>query len=656
MTGNRFWTSLSFQQTTRGLSVALILGLGLTTLELGWSASRERDKVARLAEQILNLLDGAATVAVWTFDPDLGHRVTADALTLDAVQGLDLLYKDGRVLAESSRPRAVDADGVSQLVFSDLLTVERPVYRPRTDDETQVRGEPTGFIRVHLDPSVVSADFWAFVGNALVGGILRNFLLGLALTLVFHRTLTRPLLELSRNIEQIDPTAPENHNLPVPTRHRRDELGTMTERINGLLRRLTSVQADLRRLSTRDPVTQLANRALFTEALAAALVRQGRGERGLAVLVLRVPVEPLRKGGDRALVHLAGRLTDCVARTEMTARLSGNEFAVLLPETDSAAAMRVADRITATLDHGMTLPEGWLDFSGTVGVSLAPADGTEGEELIARARAAAEGGSERIRFASPLLLGEARNQLLLADALLAAVESGAIRLFCQQQLDTGSNNVTGLAIRAEWHAPQAVLAGETLFAAAQSVRLDVALSDHLMRRAVATMKAETDLPWMVRCAPRQLEDPDFTGMISRLCLAAGVSPARLQLLVPQSAASFPALASLRGAGFALWLDVTDPGSLGLAVLEAGLFTGVELRSPVAGEDVSRSFTAVVQMADGLGIVTAARGVDGAAQWATLVRAGCKRLRGDAVGAEVTLAWADTETQQPAGTGHSGRSR
>lgn len=658
-------SSLSFRQAVRGMSMALILGLALTVVEMAWSVSRERDKAIRLAGEIMELLDGAATVAVWTFDKDLGNRVAQDSLTLKAVQRFTLYYENGDVLASSQRGTETESL-LGMTVFADLVVTERELFRPAEyqsvvpeDDGRQ----PIGIMRVQLDPAVISADLSANLVTSLIGGIVRNLLLGLALTLVFHRFLTQPLVALGREIDLIDPARPEHSAVAIPPGHATDELGSIAARVNLMLRRLTTVQGDLRRLSTRDPLTRLPNRALYDEGMATAIVRARRSGHEMAVMVVQMRPDAVTRGGDRAIQHVAMRLRDCVRGADLVARLGTGEFAAVLPESDAPRAMRIADRVISGLAHGLSVGESRIDNTPCIGIALYPSEGTDAEALTTLARAAAvraAATNTQVQFATEGLTDVAHDYLNRSDALLSALEMDQVALTFQPVMDIAAGKPRGLVAIPSWRQKDIALEGLELVRFAREIGLDVSLLDRVLRNAV---KAATTrgVPWplIVRCGDRQLSDPAFVDLVLRLRRESNLPENSLALLVPQSFSDLPeilpVLRGLRAASVMLWLDVSRPEDLEIRALTERLFDGIEVVAP-SGE-VPAAMTAVLGLATDLGMALTVRGVSTQAQWATMARAGCKRLRGPVVAAAVPmdrLADMLTDLQETAGSTGAGR--
>jgi diguanylate cyclase (GGDEF)-like protein len=147
--------------------------------------------------------------------------------------------------------------------------------------------------------------------------------------------------------------------------------------------------ATLSQMAATDDLTQLANRRKFSEALRLELARSRRNNLPLALIL--ADIDHLKQindthghpAGDAAIRHVADALQRGRRETDLAARLGGEEFALLLPQTDRNGAVRAAERIRGEL-AGTTVPVvGRVTVS--LGVALFPEDGGDERELIARA-------------------------------------------------------------------------------------------------------------------------------------------------------------------------------------------------------------------------------------------------------------------------------
>ena len=173
-----------------------------------------------------------------------------------------------------------------------------------------------------------------------------------------------------------------------------------------------SVQAaQFRRRALEDPLTHLPNRILFQDRLATALRSAERSGEPCAVLLLdldhfkEINDTKGHAAGDAALKEFALRFRICLRTQDTPARIGGDEFAAVLPNTDSEGAGRVAERIVRALREPVVIDGEDCTVGVSIGVAPSPTRGSEPEELLARAdramyRAKASGGG--IAFASDL--------------------------------------------------------------------------------------------------------------------------------------------------------------------------------------------------------------------------------------------------------------
>ncbi len=143
----------------------------------------------------------------------------------------------------------------------------------------------------------------------------------------------------------------------------------------------------LAQMASTDDLTELANRRRFTEALRMELARTRREGSPLALLL--VDIDHLKRindthghpAGDAAICHVASMLKKARRETDVAARLGGEEFAILLPATDVAGAITVAESIRSRL-AATESDANSFSLTVSIGVASSPEDGLEEEELI----------------------------------------------------------------------------------------------------------------------------------------------------------------------------------------------------------------------------------------------------------------------------------
>ncbi|MCV2370697.1 diguanylate cyclase domain-containing protein [Roseateles oligotrophus] len=228
------------------------------------------------------------------------------------------------------------------------------------------------------------------------------------LALAVHLLLVRRLRRFTRQLVELADAQTWNTRIKVKGK---DELGLLSGHVNHLLSLIeTQVQA-LQRLSLTDALTGLSNRRGFDERIAQELATKSRGERKLALLTIDVDCFKRyndrygHPAGDRALAAVAQVLGSARGREgDMAARIGGEEFALLLPETDAAGALVMAERIRSLM-HELALPHEDSPIAPiltlSIGIAIAAADTPS--TLIARADQALYQAKEQGRDRAVLL-------------------------------------------------------------------------------------------------------------------------------------------------------------------------------------------------------------------------------------------------------------
>ena len=191
-----------------------------------------------------------------------------------------------------------------------------------------------------------------------------------------------------------------------------------------------------RNLADRDTLTGFFNHRYLHERLAEEVVRATRTRRPLSVLMLDLDDFKLVNDsfghlyGDRVLVHVAGLIRGTVRLSDVAARYGGDEFAVILPETDREGAAVVAERILEAFQHSPFAAEGRMAFpiGASIGIATHPADGRSATELIAIADVglydAKDGGGNQVRTRDTLPVDGA-GAATASAAASAVAEHGA---------------------------------------------------------------------------------------------------------------------------------------------------------------------------------------------------------------------------------------
>ena len=235
-----------------------------------------------------------------------------------------------------------------------------------------------------------------------------------------------------------------DYSVPMEHTDRHDEIGNLARSFDRMRLDIATQQAQVRRLAYGDRLTGLPNRERFRDALAEALSASWKNDTPLAVLTLDLDrfkhVNDVlgHAFGDQLLQTVAARLQARVhGPGQMVARLGGNTFALLLPDTDAACALLLAQAIAEAFAQPLALGEQAVDVSAGIGIACAPGDGNDPDVLLSRSEIAMYAAKQRIdgpQLYDPALDSGSSQNLSLLTELRCALERGELRLYLQPKV------------------------------------------------------------------------------------------------------------------------------------------------------------------------------------------------------------------------------
>ncbi len=421
------------------------------------------------------------------------------------------------------------------------------------------------------------------------------------------------------------------------------------------------------RLKHYDDLTGLPNRTLFTDFLGLALARAERDGKQIAVLFLDIDGfkeinETLgRQRGDELLRQIGKRLRrslrsgDTLARerggddgTTSVARLSGDEFVILMNEVnDRAAVERVGRRLIEAMAGPFAIQQKKLHLTSCIGVVLAPEDGSGEDALLQRAETAMyhakSKGPGTCLFFDSSMKSAAVHKLEIKLGLRRALEEDQLVLHYQPLVDAGGG-ITGLEALVRWQHPErGLLAPDEFVPIAEDTGLMVPIGDWVLREACRQLGRWREqgielVPVSVNVASSQLEQPDFARGVLAVLAEHGTEPGLLKLELSERAVLrddprlLGQLEELRDGGVQLAIDDFGTGQTSLTYLRRFPFDVIKIdRSFVVGltrdEDDDAIAAAIIAMARKLNLVVVAEGVETEAQAGFLRSQGCDELQG-----------------------------
>jgi len=400
-----------------------------------------------------------------------------------------------------------------------------------------------------------------------------------------------------------------------------------------------------------DPLTGLADRAMFEARLAASLDSPPRRRGGSAVLLcdiegIRAVNQVLGHAiGEDLLRAAARRLQAAVRDADLVARLAGEEFAVLqseVEEPESAAAL--GGRLVALLGRPYLIAGEAVVVTPRIGIAVAPADGGSAAELLRRAAMArnetsADGPGGFRRF-SPEMDRRWQEQRALEAALRQAAEQSAFELRFQPQVALPDGRLTGFEALIRWRHPErGLLAPAVFLPVAERLGLMRRIGTWVLREACRIAAAwPLPLSVAVNIAPAQLEDGRLPEEVAAALRETGLPAGRLELEVTEGVllatadAALRQLLDLRDSGVRIAMDDFGTGHSSLTQLRVFPFDRLKIdRSFVqdlpAGGDAAAIVRAVAGLGRSLGIAVTAEGVETEEQLRQLCAEGCDAAQG-----------------------------
>ena len=410
------------------------------------------------------------------------------------------------------------------------------------------------------------------------------------------------------------------------------------------------------RLATYDSITALPNRRLLDDRLSQALSLAKRQRTLLAVLV--VDLDRFKKindllghsTGDRLLRRVAERLVSCVRSSDTVARLSGDEFAIVLLDVLKPAVVgKVVEKINDALATPYVIEGKTLIVTASIGVATYPHDGEDAESLLHQADMAMYQVKRRGRngyaFSTKKLTTEAKSRVELETELYDALEGGQFELHYQPKIDTKTNRIVSAEALIRWRHPERGLVPPADFIPlAEETNLAVGIGEWVLTTACTQNKAWQNAGYepisvAVNVSTRQLETQhDLISIIERVLHITGLEARWLELeltegvFLEDSDHASNVLQQLRQMGLSIAIDDFGMGYSSLGKLH---------QLPIDHIKIDRSFVhsisrnpgetfileAIISLGHNLGLKMIAEGVEQEEQLQFLKERGCQQWQG-----------------------------
>lgn len=431
------------------------------------------------------------------------------------------------------------------------------------------------------------------------------------------------------------------------------QMFTRTHSLQEATNELAVKQAENEHQALHDALTGLPNRVLFQMRLTDAIDRAR--ESGGTLAVMLIDLDHFKEindtlghhFGDLLLQQIGPRLSMVLRDDDMMARLGGDEFGIVLPDlADEGLAVRIAGRILQELEQPITVESLALDVSGSIGISLYPAQAHDAETLLRRADVAMytakeSGGGYELYHEE--MDRHNPQRLTLIGQVRPALEGDEFALYYQPKVRLTDGRVAGAEALIRWNHPtQGLLMPDDFIPLVEKTVLLRPLTHWVLTQTLRQWREWADmgirLPMSINISPRSLMDQDLPKVVEDELRRWDVPPAFLRMeltesfLMSDSGRSTFVLDRLNDVGVGLSIDDFGTGYSSLAYLK---------RLPIEEIKIDRSFVmqmqvdandfmivrATVDLGRNLGLRVVAEGVEDLATFDRLAEFGCDEAQG-----------------------------
>ena len=410
-------------------------------------------------------------------------------------------------------------------------------------------------------------------------------------------------------------------------------------------------------MAYHDGLTDLPNRAAFLQALAQMIEACEGTEEEFAVLC--IDLDGLKEindvfghaTGDKLLIEVALRIK-ASARGGVVARLSGDEFGLIIDGKQPVAGMLLAEQLAETLAREFLIDGKSVRTGVTTGISIFPHNGADAASLLANAGAALFRAKAKSRGSisiyEPEMDQQIRDRRVLHQDLSAAIRNGELSLYYQPQAKSGptaaTSEITGFEALARWlHPVRGFVPPSDFIPLAEESGLIVEMGEWILREACREAASwPTPLQVAVNLSPAQFMHGDVVNLVHSILLETGLAPGRLELeitegvLIEDFDRGLALLRRLKALGVRISMDDFGSGYSSLSYLQAFPFDKIKIdrafvvnlgRNPQSAAIVR----AVIGLGHGLEMSIVAEGVESVEQLAFLAEVGCDAVQGYFIG-------------------------
>jgi diguanylate cyclase (GGDEF)-like protein len=624
-------------------------------------------RIRKLAAWFVAVLVGGTTAFfVFSF---IGQLFIHDSLTRQASALADRWYYGsmraadadlGNLIERLSQARehaAMDAAQVDALLLLDTQGAIAPVG-----------GTSTDVVSDFLRATAKERSALRLIAAALPTGVYTNSSIGLTEARPFHSWVLLPATDDERRLAI-------RINQSVEAAHLMRSFQTQILYTGGLgavtffafmagytqrTRQLKGEDAQMRFLALHDELTGLPNRKHFEKSVFEAMEKIAESEKKMAIMLMdldgfKAVNDTLGHPVGDGLLKAAGeRLSGSLRGGDLLARLSGDEFAILVPQvSDVANLVPMAERVQKLLAKPFSIEGHEILVGCSMGIAVSPDNGNNLKGLMRNAdfalyRAKRE-GKRTWRFFDPHMAEDLNSRRTLEDGLRFALARDLFSLLYQPQVDLETGAVLGYEALLRWRLPGKGLVPTSMFlSVAEETGLIVPMGEWVIRQAARDCALlPEDVRVAINLSAAQLKQPGVEELLATTLGNYKIDPSRIEIEVNESIlgrheeTAFTHLEKIRDLGVSIVMDNFGVGTSSLGLLTRHPFDKIKVArrfvNGIRDDHKTRAVVAAIcSLGHALDMRVAGEGVETPEHAAILRAAGCSQAQGYYFGHPKTL--------------------
>ncbi len=642
-------SSLAVRQAKTVFLVSVALGLVFSVYMILLDLNQEQQRIQKHYQLQLMQHYVSASQATYHLNPLLANQVVVALMSDPAVNSVKIVDDYGDTLA--ARQRDNQQHGIMINALSNYLTPDSTLFTTalHQPDSDLVLGR----LSFTIDGSSLAKTFVSKAHELLLFDLLRTIVLTCILLVFFYYKLSKPLMVLVNWVQSLQNS---KQTTPIPLSHRKDELSHLASTFQHIWQEREIAEAKLNQLAYYDSLTGLANRSLLLQKLDETLDQTELTQSTGALFYLDLDrFKTINDSlghtiGDMLLKAIAERLAAWIKPGCLTARIGGDEFAILLPCVAKSRAEEIAKQVLTLISNPFTINEHQLYCTVSIGIATFPAEIGDNIDILRQADTALYRTKATQRnhfmFYEPTMHAQVEAFQQIERGLHEALSLQQLELHYQPQVNL-DHQIIGVEALIRWNHPQkGLLYPGHFMAVAEETGQILKIGNWIIEHAIhqyANWKRLAVLPrhferLAINISPVQFAQENFVAHIRQCLNDAGVTGEHIELEITENLllenieSAIQKMAELKALQVKISIDDFGTGYSSLRYLKHLSVDVLKIdRSFVThlvdNENDQAIVDSIIMIASRLNLAVIAEGVENLAQFDALKALGCQQFQG-----------------------------